>query len=90
MNGMLSNNGIFSSGIDSDLKKHVDFLMDNGFQPFLLDKKKMDKKMNSILEKTHGTEVEKYTKFKAKIMKQMLQNENLNRLWVDVNEQNDT
>ena len=90
MNGMLSDNGIFSSGMDYYLKKNVDFIMDNGFQPFVLDKKKMHDKMDSIIEKTHGTEMEKYTKFKVKIMKQMLQNENLNRLWVDINEQNDT
>lgn len=77
----IKRSSIFSPFLKTDLKNSVDFILNNGFEPFRINMKEFDNKASQLVEKTKGTKFEYYTKFKINLLKSMMNNPEIRRLW---------
>lgn len=77
----IKGSSIFSPFLKTNLKESVDFILDNGFEPFKINMKEFDNKTSQLIEKTKGTKFEFYTKFKVSLLKSMMNNPEIKRLW---------
>lgn len=76
--------GIFSPSYSGDIKKSVDFILNNGFKPFNININKMNIDLKELENKTKNTKLEYYVKCKIKLLNNMLNNNEIKRLWRDV------
>ena len=74
-----SGGGLFGG---NNLKESVDFLIDNGFRPFNLDKEKFLASFNNLEEKIskHGLKFKNYLKLKKKFIEEILDNKEIKRM----------
>ena len=80
----LRKGGVFAPGIGGSLKESVDFLLDNGFKPFEINKQELYTNLDNFSNSLKGTNLEYYAKFKVALFKSMLNNDEIRRLWKEV------
>lgn len=76
--------GIFSPSYSGDIKKSVDFILNNGFKPFNININKMNIDLKELENKIKNTKLEYYVKCKIKLLNNMLNNNEIKRLWRDI------
>ena len=84
MSSLTEAGGIFG-GSTGKLKETVDFLFDNGFQPFEVDKQALDSRLKTLEDKVDGFNIgiSNFTKVKTEMLRQMMNDSQLKRLWVE-------
>ena len=84
MSSLTEAGGIFG-GSTGKLKETVDFLFDNGFQPFEVDRQALDSRLKTLEDKVDGFNIgiSNFTKVKTEMLRQMMNDSQLKRLWVE-------
>jgi hypothetical protein len=81
-------NGLFGFGLrdKGKLKESIDFLFDNGFEPFKLNKRKLYDDLDSLQNKVNEnySDIKYFTNGSITKLKLLLENEQLKRLWKEV------
>lgn len=75
--------GVFAPLMKKDINESIDFVIEHGFKPFKINLKSLQDRLNVTKEKTKGTKLEYYTKFKISLLMNVLHNEQIKRLWVE-------
>lgn len=73
----------------TNMKDTVQFLLDQGFEPFQINRKKMEEGHKKLLEKIKkykGDDLIMMTEVQIEMLRQFMEDENLKKLWEDVKE----
>lgn len=73
--------GIFKGLVSADIKNGIDFLFENGFEPFQIDLGKLRHNLEGLANKTRGMHLEYYTRYKIALLFKTLEHKEIKRLW---------
>lgn len=83
---LTSGGGLFGNKIGGKISEAIDFLFENNFQPFELNFAQFEKDLEVVLKKVedNNLKIKYFVKYKIELIKSLLQNENMKKLWKEV------